>query len=179
MYDGDVCVGAVVWDSKATNILTAWRGDEKLELPGYQSGNTMSFQVYKTRFKEDVVVSASFTDETQRVFDGSSYSRVSLRGSPGLIPQQFALEQNYPNPFNPVTNIGYHVAEDAPVTMVVYNLMGQEVVRLLDSKRHAPGKYNLVWHATNQKGENISAGVYLIHMYSTGFSKTKKMVLLK
>ena len=179
VYDGDICVGAVVWSSNDTNVLTAWRGDKDLELPGYRAGNTMSFQVYKTRFKETVLVNASFTDEAHRVFDGSSYSRVSLRGSPGLIPQQFALEQNYPNPFNPVTNIGYHVAEDAPVTMVIYNLMGQEVVRLLDNKIHAPGKYNLVWQATNQKGENVSAGVYLIHMYSTGFAKTKKMVLLK
>ncbi|MDP6416733.1 MAG: T9SS type A sorting domain-containing protein, partial [Gammaproteobacteria bacterium] len=179
VYDGDICVGAVVWDPETANILTAWRGDEELDLPGYRAGNAMFFHVYKTRFEEMVAVSASFTDETQRMFDGSSYSRVSLRGSPGLIPQQFALEQNYPNPFNPVTTIGYHVAEDAPVTIAIYNLMGQEVVRLIDSQAHAPGKYNIVWRATNHQGESVSAGVYLIHMSSSGFAKTKKMVLLK
>ena len=87
--------------------------------------------------------------------------------------------QNYPNPFNPITHIDYHVAENTDVTMTIYNLMGQEIVRLLSSQNHEPGKYNIVWDATNNLGENVSAGVYLIHMSSKGFSKTRKMVLLK
>ena len=49
----------------------------------------------------------------------------------------------------------------------------------MDNVNHIPGKYNLRWNAVNHFGENVSAGVYLVHMSSKGFSKTKKMVLLK
>jgi hypothetical protein len=179
VFDENTCVGAVVWSSESINVLTAWRGDEDLELPGYIPGHDMTFQIYKKRFKENVTVDASFPDETEQAFEGSSYSRVALKGYPGLIPEQYALRQNYPNPFNPATTIRYDVADDAPVTMVIYNVIGQEVVRMLNNKVHAPGKYSIIWQGTNQHGKKVSAGVYLVHMYSTGFSETRKMVLLK
>jgi flagellar hook assembly protein FlgD len=63
--------------------------------------------------------------------------------------------------------------------MVIYNIIGQEVVRVLNNKVHAPGKYSIIWQGTNQHGKKVSAGVYLVHMYSSGFSETRKMVLLK
>jgi hypothetical protein len=179
VFDDNYCVGAVVWNSKSINILTAWKGNEDLELPGYIPGHDMTFQIYKKRFKENVIVDASFPDETEQAFEGSSYSRVALKGHPGLIPEKYALRQNYPNPFNPVTTIRYDVADDSPVTMVIYNIMGQEVVRMLHNQPHAPGKYSIIWQGTNQYGKKVSAGVYLVHMYSTGFSETRKMILLK
>jgi len=179
VFDDNSCVGAVVWSSESINVLTAWKGDEELELPGFRPGHDMTFQIYKKRFKENVIVDASFKDETEQAFEGSSYSRVSLKGYPGLIPEKYSLSQNYPNPFNPATTIRYDVADDAPVTMVIYNIMGQEVVRMLNNKVHAPGKYSITWQGTNQYGKKVSAGVYLIHMYSTGFSETRKMILLK
>ena len=179
VFDGNLCVGAMVWNSESANVLTAWKGNEDLELPGYITGHDMTFQIYKKRFKENVFVDASFPDETEQSFEGTSYSRVALKGYPGLIPEQYALRQNYPNPFNPATTIRYDVADDAPVTMVIYNIIGQEVVRMLNNKVHAPGKYSIIWQGTNQYGKKVSAGVYLIHMYSTGFSETRKMILLK
>jgi hypothetical protein len=179
VFDNNLCVGAVVWNSESINVLTAWKGDEDLELPGYILGHDMTFQIYKKRFKENVIVDASFPNETDQTFEGSSYSRAALKGYPGLIPEEYALRQNYPNPFNPVTTIRYDVADDSPVTMVIYNIIGQEVVRVLNNKVHAPGKYSIIWQGTNQYGKKVSAGVYLVHMYSTGFSETRKMVLLK
>ena len=178
VYDGELCVGAIVWRENLVHVLPAWKGDESY-IEGIKKNNSMTFKVYKNRFKEEINVDVFSPDSRELSFEGSSYSRVSIKGNPGLIPQEFALKQNYPNPFNPVTQIGYHVAEEASVTLVVYNLKGQEVIRLMDNVNHIPGKYNLRWNAVNHFGENVSAGVYLVHMSSKGFSKTKKMVLLK
>jgi len=139
----------------------------------------MTFQIYKSRFKTAVDVVATYPANEEKAFNGAAYSRTSISGSPGLIPEQFALMQNYPNPFNPITNIRYNVADDSPVTMVVYNIMGQEVIRLMNNDIHAPGKYSIVWNGLNQRGETVGAGMYLIRMVSGGFSDTRKMVLLK
>ena len=179
VFDGNLCVGATVWDSETTNIISAWKGNSDYELPGYTPGNTMTFQVYKSRFKTAVDVVSTHPTAEEKAFNGSSYSRTSISGSPGLIPEQFALMQNYPNPFNPITTIRYNVADDSPVTMVVYNIMGQEVIRLMNNDIHAPGKYSIVWNGLNQRGETVGAGMYLIRMVSGGFSDTRKMVLLK
>jgi len=179
VFDGNLCVGATVWDSETTNTISAWKGNSDYELPGYTPGNTMTFQVYKSRFKTAVDVVATYPANEEKAFNGAAYSRTSISGSPGLIPEQFALMQNYPNPFNPITNIRYNVADDSPVTMVVYNIMGQEVIRLMNNDIHAPGKYSIVWNGLNQRGETVGAGMYLIRMVSGGFSDTRKMVLLK
>ena len=92
----------------------------------------------------------------------------------------FSLKQNYPNPFNPTTKLRFDVAENSQVTMVVYNLMGQEVVRLLDNAFYEPGRYTMTWQALNKRGEQVSAGMYLVRMTTFGgFTATRKMVLLK
>jgi len=180
VFDGATCVGAVVWSEDEPNVLSAWKGNDEFDLPGYQSGNQMSFQVYKHNIKKSAAVDPGYMNPAESVFDGSSYSRTALKGSPGLIPQQFALQQNYPNPFNPITKLRFDIAENSRVTMVVYNLMGQEVIRLLDNVDYEPGKYTMTWQALNNKGEQVSAGMYLVRMTASGgFTATRKMVLLK
>ena len=180
VFDGTTCVGAVVWSENRPNVLSAWRGNEEFDLPGYLPGNAMNFQVYKKRLKKSAVVDPEYVHTAEAFFDGSSYSRTALKGSPGLIPKQFALQQNYPNPFNPTTKLRFDVADNSQVTMVVYNLMGQEVVRLLDNAFYEPGRYTMTWQALNKRGEQVSAGMYLVRMTTSGgFTATRKMVLLK
>jgi len=180
VFDGATCVGAVVWSENRPNVLSAWRGNEEFDLPGYLPGNAMNFQVYKKRLKKSAVVDPEYVHTAEAFFDGSSYSRTALKGSPGLIPKQFALQQNYPNPFNPTTKLRFDVADNSQVTMVVYNLMGQEVVRLLDNAFYEPGRYTMTWQALNKRGEQVSAGMYLVRMTTSGgFTATRKMVLLK
>jgi flagellar hook assembly protein FlgD len=95
------------------------------------------------------------------------------------LPKAFALSANRPNPFNPATEIGYEVPAQAHVMLTVYNLLGQEVVRLVDGVKQA-GRYSVRWDGRNGQGQTVSSGVYLYRMTSsTGFSETKRMTLLK
>ena len=95
-----------------------------------------------------------------------------------LIPMQYVLYQNFPNPFNPVTEIQFDVPDVSVVDMVVYNLMGQQVRRLVNGELQA-GYHRVVWDGLNDRGEPVSTGVYIYSLTSPSFHNTKKMVLLK
>ena len=96
-----------------------------------------------------------------------------------LAPKTFALNLNYPNPFNPTTTIAYDVAEQAHITLVVYNLLGQEVIRLVDEVQQG-GRYQVTWNARNTQNREVASGIYLYRLVSsTGFSEAKRMTLLK
>lgn len=91
----------------------------------------------------------------------------------------FTLDDNTPNPFNPSTVIRYTVAHLAHMTLTVYNLLGQEVIALVDEMK-APGQYQTVWDGRNRQGQPVASGAYLYRLISdTGFVATKRLVLLK
>jgi hypothetical protein len=94
------------------------------------------------------------------------------------LPEGFGLGQNYPNPFNPDTQIRYQLPESGEVSLVVYNLLGQEV-RVLVQERQEAGFYRAVWDGRDALGRSVSSGVYLTRMVSGSFSSVKKMLLLK
>ncbi len=94
-------------------------------------------------------------------------------------PRSFSLIQNFPDPFNPNTTIAYEVPEQTHITLTVYNLLGQEVVTLMDGMK-AAGRYEAVWHGVNSRGAGVASGVYLYRIVSgSGYTDTKRMTLLK
>ena len=94
------------------------------------------------------------------------------------VPDEFALHNNYPNPFNPVTTIQYDIPIDAEVLLVVYDILGRHVMTLVNTSQTA-GYKSIKWNGTNDQGQTISAGVYLYYLQTIGYSKVRKMVLLK
>lgn len=86
---------------------------------------------------------------------------------------KYMLGQNYPNPFNPVTTIRYQTVREGRVTMMVYNLIGQEVSTPVDGEK-APGAYEVRFD-----GGKLPSGIYFYRMSARGYSEVKKMLLLK
>ncbi|HEY9186697.1 MAG TPA: DUF5123 domain-containing protein [Ignavibacteria bacterium] len=89
------------------------------------------------------------------------------------IPSVFYLEQNYPNPFNPTTNIRFTLPKSDYVSLVIYNLVGKEITRLVDGRLNA-GTY---LYEFNSKG--LSSGVYFYRLSTSSGSIIKKMTLIK
>ncbi|MCH8289403.1 MAG: T9SS type A sorting domain-containing protein, partial [Candidatus Marinimicrobia bacterium] len=89
------------------------------------------------------------------------------------LPTEFALSQNHPNPFNPETTIRYALPEASGVSLIIYNLRGEEVARLVDGEQPA-GHHQVTWNASN-----IASGMYFYRLQAGEFVQTKKMVLLK
>ena len=101
-------------------------------------------------------------------FDPSTNIENSLNN-----PATFKLNQNYPNPFNPTTTIEFTIPKTEFVTLKIYNLLGQEVEKLL-SKKLTAGEYSFNWNAGD-----LSSGLYIYRLEAGDFNEIKKMVLLK
>ena len=97
------------------------------------------------------------------------------------IREELHLIQNYPNPFNTVTKISYSITVSGNVSLIIYNLLGEEVTRLVDGHQ-IPGNYSTTWNASN-----ISSGIYFYRLKASptsvwragDFVQMSKMVLLK
>ena len=93
------------------------------------------------------------------------------------ITSSFRLRQNYPNPFNPTTVIPYELARPAHVRLEVYNLLGQGVRSLVDQVCEA-GHHQALWHARDNQGRRVAAGVYVYRIIADGVSESRSMVLV-
>jgi len=103
---------------------------------------------------------------------------VAVWDEDGTLPSQFALGQNYPNPFNPQTSLRIALPTAQHVTLDIYNLLGQRVVRLYDG--NAPAGYlELSWGGKDQSGRPVGSGVYFYRVAAGDFQQVRKMVLLK
>lgn len=93
-------------------------------------------------------------------------------------PESFELSQNYPNPFNPSTLISYNIPVSGSVNLKVYNMLGKEVMTLVNTVAPA-GTYSVRFD-----GSSIASGVYFYKLEAAGkdgqkFVMTKRMVLIK
>ncbi len=88
-------------------------------------------------------------------------------------PENYQLSQNFPNPFNPTTTIKFSIPQDGMVSLKVYNILGAEVVSLIDEEKSA-GTYNVLFDASN-----LASGIYLYKLITPNFIQTKKMLLVK
>ncbi|UCB53394.1 MAG: M6 family metalloprotease domain-containing protein [Candidatus Zixiibacteriota bacterium] len=96
-------------------------------------------------------------------------------------PREIHLSQNHPNPFNPSTSIQYSVygrQRPAHTTLRVFNIIGQLVRTLVDEEK-LPGAYSVTWDGKDEKGDQVSSGVYFYQLKAREQTETKKMVLLK
>lgn len=89
------------------------------------------------------------------------------------IPDVFKLYTNYPNPFNPTTKIKFDLPKDCFTRLIIYDVVGREVIRLTDQQMKA-GRYEFEWNASN-----YSSGIYFYRITAGSFVQTRKMVLVK
>lgn len=89
-------------------------------------------------------------------------------------PEEFQLNQNYPNPFNPSTVISYQLPINSRVTLKVYDLLGREVITLLNANRQTAGQHQVTFDASQ-----LASGMYIYRLSSNNFTATRKMMLIK
>ena len=100
-----------------------------------------------------------------------------------LTPKETLLLANYPNPFYPETWIPYRLAEDALVTLTIYDAVGQ-VVRTLEVGHRIAAVYEnrskaIYWDGRNEWGETVASGIYFYHLSARDYSATRRMIILK
>jgi hypothetical protein len=112
------------------------------------------------------------------VVDSITYSieqKFGLSVEDENLPSQISLSQNYPNTFNPSTSIRFDLREPAAISLVVYDLLGREVDRLIDSELLSSGIHQRIWEPSS----DIGSGIYIYQVKTDGQIKTRKMTLIK
>lgn len=165
-----------------------WSGGDYKQAESYILEKSINNNGFQTLFKVQADVSApsnySFIDAKEldaeivyyRVkqinLDGTTVYSAQLKVGQGES-EPIILAQNFPNPFNPKTNIELELLEDTEVDITVYNLEGQEIVKIFK------GQLSKGVHKFTFDGSEFPSGIYLYKVSSPAFNTTRKMVLTK
>jgi hypothetical protein len=150
----------------------------EFEAVGFVAGHGTTTETRTYVYTDKNIPAGSYSYRLKQVdYDGTfEYSDV-VEVEVGA-PAEFALDQNYPNPFNPSTKINFRLAADSKVSLKVFDVLGQEVMTLINNEMTA-GSHQVEFDAVN-----LNSGVYFYKLEATGnnginFSDVKKMILTK
>ncbi len=117
---------------------------------------------------DESITGGMFVDDFKADADGIITSIADEK-----LPVEFNLSQNYPNPFNPTTRIKLALPKKAHVELIVYNLLGQKVVTLVDQPMKAG------YHKVHFDASQLSSGIYFYKVKADKYQDVKKMTILK
>jgi len=168
--DGVLCGLGMVADG-GSFLIHVYGDDPKTSLDeGAKEGEPV--EVFFDDFKVSLGSAINFIEKNSTKILTTDVKQSSL-------PVTYELSQNYPNPFNPYTLIHYALPKPGFVQIVIYNLKGQQVKTLVNTKSEA-GYNTVVWDGCDDSGHKVPSGVYLYKMVAEK-SKiiNKKMLLLQ
>ncbi len=145
----------------------AWGGDQDVKTPPLRNIETLQRHNPLVRGDAGNVPIWSFS-----TFDPSSAD------DDIVMPLITKLHANYPNPFNPETTISFSLAEASEVTIEIFNIRGQRVVKLFDEYKEA-GIHRVIWNSRDSSGRTVGSGVYFYRMKTKDYLETERMILIK
>lgn len=165
--------GAGTKANKSTNA-TSQQSDNWTKV-GFVEGSGTTTDPREYSFVDRNVKPRRYAYRIKQIDNNGSFKYTeSVELEVGLAPLEFALAQNYPNPFNPSTTIEFTLPKDGRVVLKVYNMVGEEIVTLLNEEQPA-GRF----HQIRFDASRLSTGVYFSSLEFDGIRLVKKMVLLK
>ncbi|MBT4500362.1 MAG: T9SS type A sorting domain-containing protein, partial [Gemmatimonadetes bacterium] len=172
--DGD-CVGAGVWQGRPI-VLAAWMDDTRTpEKDGWKPEDSLIFRVWDPGGNRTSEPAVTYTEGSGS--PGEEPGAV-VHLSARAVPTEYALSPSYPNPFNPSTTIRYALPEEGRVSLIIFNVSGQQVRTLVGEWQQA-GNYTVYWDGKDGAGREVGSGIYLCRMESGAFTRVSKMVLIK
>jgi hypothetical protein len=151
------------------NWALEWQDAHTLNVDWYQC----TINHYHTQHLNDNLKAYAFWWLMARIagWDGS--------GIQEEVPQAFNLRQSYPNPFDKKTAISYQLTANGRLTLIIYDLSGREIKKLVDEYQSA-GPQSTDWNGTDMKGKRVPSGAYFYQIRGEdGEVSTKKMIFLR
>ncbi len=149
------------------------------------SGSGITILSFSIRSANKLTVDIAIGQDAEPGFHDVTITNINGQQAfgPGLlfvitIPSRFELLQNYPNPFNPETTIGYTLPAATLVKLDILNILGQRVKTLINAEQLA-GFKSVVWNAQDDKGEMTPSGIYFYRLTVSGFTQTRRLLLLR
>lgn len=113
------------------------------------------------------------------IIEGTTYGMLQTEpASTTLYPHKYELFQNYPNPFNGSTTISFQIPLDEYAQVVVFDVLGRQVRRLLDVKLKQ-GFYHVEWDGKDDSGLEVSSGIYLCHFQTRKLILSRKLTVIR
>ncbi len=145
-------------------------------IPG--AGNSDRFRSYSFIDRQVNVGSTYYYKLAEIDFSGNMAFHGPISVTVASAPATYRLETARPNPFNPETSIGFSMKEPGTVSLKIYNLQGQLVRTLLNEPRSA-GSYSILWNGTDELGNRVGSGGYIIHLKVNDFEQSGKLLLIR
>ncbi|MFZ0456079.1 MAG: T9SS type A sorting domain-containing protein [Ignavibacteriaceae bacterium] len=102
-------------------------------------------------------------DGTGAVINNTLYGDttvVSIKDINNILPTSTKLYQNYPNPFNLFTTISFEIPKPSNVSLIIYDVLGREVYRLINNREYNRGKHKIIWMGIRKDGMKAASGIY-------------------
>jgi len=161
--------------SKLENVLAKYNDGKLIPARNIMNAFINELNQFVNNGKLTATQAQPLIDYSNEIIDAINSELLKQRNEVNtkIIPDGFALQQNYPNPFNPSTNIGFKISDRGFVSLKVYDILGNEVVTLVNEEKPA-GSYEVEFNASS-----IASGVYVYILKAGTFIESKKMVLIK
>ena len=177
VYDSIMTISGLSGDIEPSSGLATTQINASV--PNNGDKHNWSFTVILNQGTNELVITS--TDNSGNA--GSDTVRVNVSsdvydGTSPAIPNAFSLSQNYPNPFNPTTVIQFNLPKRSHVSIEIYNLLGQEVIKVVDQIFPA-GSHQVNWDGSIANGSQAASGIYFYRFKTEEYVETKKMLLLK
>ncbi len=122
---------------------------------------------------------SGWTEVKKPIINGQELMLTSSIDKDGnKIPQKFWMSQIYPNPFNPEATINFTLPKSFLVTLKVFNVIGEEVVTLVDEYKKT-GYYSVNWRGIDSYGQYVTSGIYFYIFRAGSYLEIRKCVLLR
>lgn len=119
-----------------------------------------------------------FTQVRTFKFIDPTYTSISHLSHPHSVANELTIFGNYPNPFNASTTISFMVPNSQPISVDVYNVLGQKINTLIQHK-NMNGRQTVIWNGTDDFGRAVASGIYFCKISNRNKSKFMKMFFLK
>jgi hypothetical protein len=144
------------------------------------AGSSASKKIYRYVDKHNPVFGTLYYRLECVDIDGSRelFGPISITLEQPPITTGFYLQQNYPNPFNPSTHVAYHLPTLEKVVIKIHGMLGQEICTLINKDMEA-GMHILKWDGTDNLGNEMASGLYIITMRAGNYTGSKKINLIR
>jgi hypothetical protein len=143
-------------------------------IPGHETSNVPNGYI----FKDEKLKAGKYQYRLKQIDFNSNFEYFFLESDVSINPPgNFSLTQNYPNPSNPNSKINFELPVTVKVNIKIYDILGREVMTLLDETREAD------YYTVEFDGSNLASGVYFYRIFAEGegqkFTRTLKMLIVK
>ncbi len=168
-------------DYRFTPMLGDVDNDGKIDLTMTASDSALVFLNFNNAVYDSAAAQITSWRYNRRLNNNAYFNgdiATDIEDDEDILPENFALMQNFPNPFNPSTNIVFSLPSRSEVKLEIFNILGRKIKTVVNEDLSA-GRHQIKWDGKDEKGNDVSSGIYFYRLKTDEYTETRKMTLIK